>query len=151
MIKKEQNSKFIPYLLVFLQFTTLFGIMFTGPLFASGYILISIQIVGIILGSWAIIAMRIGNFNIAPIPVENGILRKTGPYQFIRHPMYSSILLFALPELLNHFTFLRLLLYCILFIGLIVKLRFEEKRLIEKHHDYSDYMIKTKRLIPCVY
>jgi len=129
----------------------LFAIMFTGPLFASGYVLISIQILGIILGLWAILAMRIGNFHIIPIPVENGVLRKTGPYKLIRHPMYSSILLFALPELVNYFTFLRLFLFCLLLISLIIKLSFEEEKLIEKHKDYLEYMQKTKRLIPCVY
>lgn len=151
MKKKELKSKIIPYLLVFFQFSTLFGIMFTGPLFANGFVLFTIQIIGIVLGVWAILVMRLGNFNIIPIPVENGVLRETGPYKVIRHPMYSSILLFVLPELVNYFTYVRLGLFSFLLISLFIKLSFEEKRLIEKHSNYPDYMQKTKRLIPCVY
>jgi len=151
MKKKELKNKLKPYILVFFQFSTLLGIMFTGPLFASGFVLLAVQILGVVLGIWAIFVMRIGNFNIIPIPVENGVLRENGPYKIIRHPMYTSILLFALPELINYFTYARLIVFVILLISLIVKLGFEEEKLKEKFVKYPSYMERTKRLIPCIY
>ncbi len=140
-----------PYLLVFFQFSTLFGMMFTGPIFVNGFVLISIQVLAIFLGLWAIYVMRIGNFNIVPEPVENGVLRESGPYQLIRHPMYTSILLFAIPELIYYFTWWRFLLFILLLISLIAKLTYEESRLLQEYSGYGDYRKKTKRLIPFVF
>jgi len=151
MKKRALKNSIKPYLFVFFQFSTLFGMMFTGPLFASGFVLLGIQVFGIFLGLWAIYVMRIGNFNITPEPVKNGELRVIGPYQLIRHPMYTSILLFALPELVNYFNWWRFLLFLLLIISLIVKLSYEESRLLIEFPGYTDYRRKTKRLIPYIF
>lgn len=151
MRKKGLKNKRKPYILVFLQFSTLFGIMFTGPLFASGFVLLGVQVCGVFLGLWSVYIMKIGNFKIIPIPVEKAVLRMEGPYKLIRHPMYISIILFALPELLNYFTYCRLWIFIFLVISLLVKLKYEEEKLLEKFPEYLAYMQKSKRLIPFLY
>lgn len=151
MKKRTANKKLKPYLLVFFQFSTLGAIIFTGPILASGLVLSGIQILGIFLGLWSIYVMRIGNFNIIPEPLENGVLRVNGPYKVIRHPMYSSIILFALPALINHFTYWRLLIMILLLVSLYFKLTYEENRLIESFNHYKEYMKRTNRIIPFVY
>lgn len=151
MKKKELKNSWKPYILVVFQFSALFGIMFTGPLFASGFVLSGVQIIGVLLGLWSVYVMKIGNFRIIPIPVENGVLRVEGPYKLIRHPMYTSIILFTLPELLNHFTYGRLLIFSFLVICLIFKLTYEENKLKEKFPEYSDHMKRSKRLFPFLY
>jgi protein-S-isoprenylcysteine O-methyltransferase Ste14 len=125
--------------------------MFSGPLFADAYSLLSIQVIAVLLGLWAVLVMRIGNFNIVPIPVKNGVFITGGPYRLIRHPMYSSLLLFVIPELISDFSYLRLACSIALLITLLLKLSFEEKLLIKKFDEYAYYMSKTKRIIPFVY
>lgn len=150
-MKRKNQNKIKPYLLVVFQFATLFGIMFTGPLFASGFVLLGLQIIGVILGIWSVLVMKIGNFNIIPVPVSNAELRIKGPYKYIRHPMYSSLLLFALAELINFFTFFRLIVFIFLIWSLLIKLNFEEKMLVLQFSDYEKYRSNSKRLIPFIY
>jgi protein-S-isoprenylcysteine O-methyltransferase Ste14 len=151
MRKKALKNNIKPYLFVLFQFSSLFGMMFTGPLFASGFVLFSVQIFGVFLGIWAVYVMKIGNFNIIPEPVLDCELRVNGPYRLIRHPMYTSILLFALPELVDYFNWWRLLLFILLITSLIVKLTYEETRLIKEYSGYADYKKKTKRLVPYIF
>jgi len=152
MIKNRGNSLlFLPRLLVFLQFAALFTIMFSGPLFAKSIPLMITQLFSLILGVWAVLIMRIGNFNIVPIPVKNGVFISKGPYQLIRHPMYTSLFLFVIPELIEGFSYLRLAAFLVLLVTLIIKLNYEEKKLLLKFKEYEEYMKKTKRIIPFVY
>lgn len=51
---------------------------------------------GLALGLWAVTADRPGNFNIRPVPRAGGQLIDRGPYRWIRHPMYSALLLAGL-------------------------------------------------------
>lgn len=151
MKKEKIRSNLKAYLLVVFQFSSLFGIIFTGPLLASGFVLLSIQLFGVAFALWSIYTIKIGNFKILPVPVLNGKLVMSGPYKLIRHPMYTSILLFTLPELLNSFSIIRLLVFIVLIISLIFKIAYEERKLIEAFSDYNQYKIKTYKMIPFIY
>jgi protein-S-isoprenylcysteine O-methyltransferase Ste14 len=89
-----QNARFLKSIIfVIIQFLCLGLIAITGPLFPANEALLFIELVGIGLGIWAILSMRIGNFNIAPDPLIRSKLVKSGPYRLIRHPMYLALLL----------------------------------------------------------
>jgi protein-S-isoprenylcysteine O-methyltransferase Ste14 len=45
------------------------------------------------LGLWALRANRPGNFHIRPTPHPQGRLVRHGPYRWLRHPMYTAVLL----------------------------------------------------------
>lgn len=151
MKRKKGNKSNYAYSLVFLQFSSLFIVIFSAPVLANHRVLLLVQFFGVFLGLWAIWVMRIGNFNITPTPVENGELRKSGPYYLIRHPMYTSIILFTLPELINSYSLWRLFVVLILYFTLIFKIQFEEKNLIQQYPNYKDYKRETKRIIPFIY
>lgn len=151
MKKKKGSKTSYAYLLVFLQFSSLFIVMFSAPVLAENWTLFIVQFLGVFLGCWAVWVMRVGNFNITPTPVENGELRTSGPYAFIRHPMYTSIIMFTLPELVNSYTIWRLLLILLLYLTLILKINFEEKNLLQQFPNYKDYRKETKRIIPFLY
>ena len=76
----------------------------------------------------------------------------SGPYQFIRHPMYLvfMILTCSIPIALGSFiAFLISLLFPIL---LIYRIRIEEKMLVDHLPGYKEYMDRVKyRLIPKIY
>ncbi|NPD45064.1 MULTISPECIES: isoprenylcysteine carboxylmethyltransferase family protein [unclassified Lentimicrobium] len=151
MQRKKESKPTYAYLLVFLQFSSLFIVMFTAPVLANHLVLLMVQVLGVFVGLWAIWVMRIGNFNITPTPVINGELRKSGPYAMIRHPMYTSIFLFTLPELVNSYNLWRLSVVLILYLTLIFKINFEEKNLLHQFPEYKIYQKKTKKIIPFVY
>lgn len=52
-------------------------------------------VVSAMLALWALAANRPGNFNIRPTPRHGGVLITSGPYRWIRHPVYTSVLLAA--------------------------------------------------------
>jgi len=103
------------------------------------------------LAFWAMAVMKLGNFNIVPTPVEKGNLVTFGPYKVIRHPMYSSIFIFALALLAGQFSYIKLIISLVLIAGLVVKMLFEEDLLCKHYAGYNVYMQKTKRFVPYVW
>jgi protein-S-isoprenylcysteine O-methyltransferase Ste14 len=74
------------------------------------------------LGLWALSANRPGNFNIRPEPKADGQLVQTGPYRWIRHPMYTAVLW--------------------------LKAVLEERMMCQRHPAYRAYMARTRRFLP---
>lgn len=100
------------------------------------------------LAVWAIKVMRLGHFNIRPAIKEGALLITHGPYRYIRHPMYASILLAGLGLLLITFSWLRLIVFFVLWLVLYLKLRIEEKLLVDHFPGYSTYKKNSKMLFP---
>jgi protein-S-isoprenylcysteine O-methyltransferase Ste14 len=103
------------------------------------------------LAFWAMAVMHLGNFNVVPYPVEKGVMVSHGPYKLIRHPMYTSIFIFALSLLAGQFDYIKLIISLVLVAGLVVKMLFEEDLLCRHYSGYEEYMKKTKRVIPFVW
>lgn len=145
------HSKLIGYALVAGQLFTFVTIFYTGPWIAEGWFWLVVEIAGGMLGIWAILAMRLGNFNVTPDVKAEGRLVRRGPYRWIRHPMYAALLLIALPLVVTDFTWGRALTLVALAAVLVLKLSYEEKLLNQAFTEYAAYQQQTKRLIPFVY
>ena len=145
------KKKIYPYILVFLQFSCLIYLFTTAPVFSPGYGGIFVEGLGIFLGTYAVLTMRPGNFSIAPILKQNGVLVTSGPYALIRHPMYLAQLIVLLPLVIDYFDVKRLMVFILLVVVLLLKVNLEEKQLSVHFDDYKDYMRKTKKLIPFIY
>ncbi len=139
------------WLFVVLQFGALGLIAATGPLLASNIWLLALELAGIALGAWAVWSMGVFNFNITPDVKRGSRLVTTGPYELIRHPMYTALLLITLPLIVNYFNALRLFIWMILFITLIFKLSYEETLLMKFHKEYAEYIKTSYRIIPFLY
>jgi protein-S-isoprenylcysteine O-methyltransferase Ste14 len=141
----------ISIILVLIQFFCLGVIGLTGPIIAESPLLLIIEISGLGLGVWAVLAMRIGNFHIAPDPLRGSQFVQRGPYNFIRHPMYLALLLTTLPLIISDPTPGRIGVWILLVADLLVKIQYEEGLLLNRFSDYSHYQKKTDRLIPGLY
>ena len=138
--------------IVFLQKLFILLFLISGPLLAKNLYLLIIEILAIVLGAWAVILMvRRSKFNDHPEPARNAHLLDTGPYEYIRNPMYTGILLGFGALLVDYFTPIRLLLYILEIAVLLKKISIEEKLLPEKFEGYAAYKSRTRRLIPFVY
>lgn len=138
-------------LFVTIQFVCLGLIVLSGPLFPANYVLLIIQWLGLGLGIWAILSMRIGNFNIIPDPFDHTELVTGGPYRWIRHPMYLALLATTLPMVMSNFDPLRFGIWLVLLFDLLLKLNYEEKLLATQLVGYDQYVQNTYRLIPLLY
>lgn len=124
----------------------------TGPWIVKSIFLIILEIIGLTLWLWAFgIMLFKKNYGLFPEINRKRFLVTTGPYRFIRHPIYSGMLLLALALFLNYLNFGRLFLFLLLLISSLLKLIYEEKILKRHFKDYDNYQKRTKRLIPFIY
>jgi protein-S-isoprenylcysteine O-methyltransferase Ste14 len=104
------------------------------------------------IGLWAVWAMGIGNFNVVPDVKPNAIfIFDKPPYKWIRHPMYTSFLLFCLGLVLQPFELIKLFEWFILAFVLNYKATYEESLLNQVFENYQDYAQETKRFLPFIY
>ena len=137
-------------ILVILQMITMvYLIIFNSP-FEEGIGLV-FQTLGILIGTWGILTMKVGNFNIQP-EVKSLTLIQSGPYKWIRNPMYTSVIMFYLPIVINNIDWINSLVFIVLLITLLLKINSEEQLLEERFGDaYIEYKKESKRLIPFIY
>jgi protein-S-isoprenylcysteine O-methyltransferase Ste14 len=138
-------------ILIFIQLICIILIFASGNLVANHFLLLLIQIAGMVIGIWALAAMGIGNMNISPVVKQGATLVTRGPYRFIRHPMYLAVLLVIWPLIIDHFSLLRVTAGVILTLDLIIKMLFEEGLLKKQFAEYNAYMKTTRRLIPLIF
>lgn len=139
------------YALVIVQFGALIALALTGPIVARHPLLLAMEIAALALAAWALLTVRIHNVNVTPDVRQGSQLVREGPFRWIRHPMYASILLGALAVVLNEAMPLRWLIYALLVVNLLVKLTYEERLLVAAFPLYADYQKTSKRLLPFIY
>ena len=142
-------------LLVAVQFTLLLLLVVyaTPPIWVGGFgsIPATAYLLGgasVVLGVWTLAHNRFGNFNIRPVPKPAGILVTTGPYRWIRHPMYTSLLFGAGALAWTSRPITAWVLWSVLTFVLYAKARLEENGMRDLHADYAAYMARTTRFIP---
>ena len=141
----------LSYLLVAVQFGCLAVIALTGPWIARSPVLFLMEAAGIGLALWAIVSIRVRDLSVLPDVRDGARFVRRGPYRFIRHPMYASLLLATLPLIVETPTPLRIATWIALLVDILVKLRHEERLLIAAFPEYAAYRQQTKRLVPLVY
>ena len=103
------------------------------------------------LGLWALAAMPLRQMRIVPEVHSRGRLVRSGPYRWIRHPMYSAVLLVAAGALATDPAPFRLAMGIALIAVLAAKLVREEKLLRSAYPDYAAYQADTWRLVPWIW
>ena len=103
---------------------------------------------GLALFVWSAALLGGNNFTILPDPRQGNTLSQRGIYRFLRHPMYTAVLLcgaavsIAAPSLARWFA----LGVCA--VVLVLKVRYEEALLTARHPDYPERMRRVARLVP---
>lgn len=143
--------KFLHYLLVIIQVAGITLICITDIPVNTNLYLIPIQIFSLLLIAWTWMHLRPGKFHILPRPMKQTIIVSSGPFRWIRHPMYLSLFLFLIPLVIQYFSYFRLSVLIVFFINMLVKIYVEELAMKARFSKYEQYMKKTKRLIPFIY
>ncbi len=108
----------------------------------------SLALAGLALGVWALSANRPGNFNIRPAPRADGQLVRTGPYRWIRHPMYTAVLACGAACAWAAGSWVGWSNWLALTVVLLVKALIEERWITRAHPDYADYAAHSRRFLP---
>ncbi|NOX48101.1 MAG: isoprenylcysteine carboxylmethyltransferase family protein [Chlorobi bacterium] len=140
-----------PKILTFVQYVSLIWLLAFNKWFSDNLFLLAFQVVGIIIGFWAIYEMSKSRLNITPTPLSGASLVRSGPYKLVRHPMYLSLILVFGPMLFYNFNLWGGIVFLVFFVNLILKMLYEEKLLMVFFDAYKTYSEKSWRLIPYVY
>ncbi len=82
-----------------------------------------------------------------PTPKENSSLVTNGVFKWVRHPIYTGLILSFVCYSLYHESLYKLCISLVLTILFHFKVKYEESRIIEKFPEYIEHK-KTGRLFP---
>jgi protein-S-isoprenylcysteine O-methyltransferase Ste14 len=128
---------------------TVVVLMLRRTLFAHGPVAIGLQIAGLALVLWARATFGVRSFHATARPTEGGLVT-TGPYRFVRHPIYAGVMLIIWAGVLTHGGMLDWILAGVITIGTFVRLIAEERLVTMRYPEYADYARRTRRLVPFV-
>jgi len=124
--------------------------MLNGNILPENKFLLIAEVLLIAIGIWSALLLNKG-FSVLPVPSKNSKLVTKGPFKYIRHPIYTVVILLGVIWISEEWSSVNIIVLIILILILVVKLNFEEKLLSEKFVDYKTYSLKTKKLIPFIY
>ena len=124
-------------------------LLISGNLLSPSPFIIAGQLLAIALAIWARRSFQGRQFSIHAEPVD-GPLLLTGPYQFIRHPMYTFALLFVWTSILGHLSLVTVVIGLIVTSVTAIRIVTEEQFLRARYPDYTEYSHKTRRIIPFI-
>jgi len=134
-------------LLVLGQFGSIAALLFCGdwqlPWWSWGLFAF-----GVLVFAWAAFSLGGNNFTIMPDPRAGNTLSRSGIYRWLRHPMYTAVLLCGLGVTLGAPNVWRWSALVVCTVVLLVKIRYEEGLLTQRHPDYPQRMKGVARLFP---
>jgi protein-S-isoprenylcysteine O-methyltransferase Ste14 len=83
-----------------------------------------------------------------PMPTKNAVLVTDGLYRFVKHPIYSGLILLSFGLTIAGGFFPHAIFFIALIVLLNYKASFEEKLLASTYAGYAEYSKKTGRFIP---
>jgi protein-S-isoprenylcysteine O-methyltransferase Ste14 len=143
------------YAYVALQFVLL-GVLLTAPRLPEPYGALTpfVSLLGLVLMALAGVVLLVsfvalGNsLTASPLPKQRGQLVTTGLYAYVRHPIYSGLLLLSLGVVLDAGWWPQLVVALMLFLLLRIKAQFEESLLRKAYPKYAAYALKTPMFFP---
>jgi len=119
-------------------------------LFGTGPVSIGLQIAGLLLVLWARITFKSRSFHLAANPTEGGLVT-TGPYHYIRNPIYAGAMLVIWTGVAVHASLMTGALGVVFTAGMLGRVFCEERLVRAMYPEYEEYARKTSRLVPMVW
>ena len=119
-------------------------------LFSLSPIVIGVQIFAVFLMIWARMTFGRRSFHATARPTEGGLVT-TGPYQYLRHPIYASALLIIWAGVFGNLSDVNVAFGLLTLVGAIARIICEEALVRVRYPEYDEYAKKTRRLIPFLF
>lgn len=133
-----------------LMVLALVGLLTIHSLFAHSPAGILLQAAAVALMAWARVTFGGRSFHAGADPTSGGLVT-TGPYRFIRHPIYTAALLFGWTGVLSNWSPRAAGLGVLLTVGALVRMLCEERLVVERYPEYREYSRTTKRVVPFLF
>jgi protein-S-isoprenylcysteine O-methyltransferase Ste14 len=125
-------------------------LIYAHSLFGHAPAAIAVQVGAVLLMLWARVTFGRRSFHAGANPTAGGLVT-SGPYRYLRHPIYVAILLFTLTGIVANWRPMYALVGLIIAAAVFVRMFCEERLLRVRYPEYVEYSQKAKRLIPFVY
>ncbi len=111
------------------------------------YVAIGITGLGLLIILFGILNLN-ESLSIFPSPKKDSSLISNGIYKYIRHPIYSGILIAMMSYSVYEVSLIKFLITILLAVVFYLKSGLEEKLLVERYEQYDDYKNSTGRFLP---
>jgi protein-S-isoprenylcysteine O-methyltransferase Ste14 len=108
-------------------------------------------LLGAVLGVLTLGFNKIGNFSVYPEIKPQADLITIGPYRYIRHPMYTSLIVMMCGIALYNFHWINAVGLMLVVVAVISKANVEEKLLLMRFPGYTNYQRISRRFVPYLY
>lgn len=133
-----------------LMLVGMLGLLGARSLFARNAVGIAVQVAAFGLMVWARLTFGSRSFHATADPTPGGLVT-TGPYRYVRHPIYTAICLFGWAGVVSNPSGLAAALGVVLTAGAVVRMFCEERLVVERYPEYREYARRTKRMVPHVF
>ena len=116
-------------------------------LIASGVPGITVQIAAVCLMAWARLVFGRRSFHAAANPTSGGLVT-SGPYRYLRHPIYAAATYFVWAGALGHRAPIGFAGAVMLTAGAAMRMYAEESLLTTMYPHYGAYAARTARIVP---
>jgi protein-S-isoprenylcysteine O-methyltransferase Ste14 len=123
------------------------GLLERHALFATRPGLVVVQVLAVTLMIWARLTFGMRSLHYAASPTAGGLVT-SGPYRFVRHPIYAAILFFVWAGVASRTTLLGVGLGILVSAATAVRIVAEERLVTARYPEYVAYAARTKRVIP---
>ena len=128
----------------------LLGVLGTRKLFSTSPLVITLQVVAALLFLWARVTFGRRSFHVVANPTEGGLVT-SGPYRYIRHPIYAAMCLFTWAGVVANWSWSSALCGGLILGSAVMRIYCEEPLVAARYPEYAQYKARTWRMIPYVY
>jgi len=141
--------KLLPLLI--LQFLCMAYIVFTGPIFTSNIVVLSFEVFALFLIAWTLWTIKFDKFSLLKQSTKKSRLVPKGPFIYIRHPIYTALIILSTSWVYSQINIPRVLVWIILMVTVILTIIYYEHILSKQVSDFGLYKQRTYRIIPFIY
>ena len=142
--------KMISLLAVLLMIVAIVGLYAMHALLSFHPLAIALQVIAVALMVWARVTFGRRSFHASADPTAGGLVT-TGPYRYIRNPIYTAAILFVWGAVVTHWSWKSATLGLVLILGAVIRMLCEERLLKQSYPEYLQYSKTTKRMIPYLF
>jgi protein-S-isoprenylcysteine O-methyltransferase Ste14 len=146
----RMNLKIISLIGLGIALLGLFYLIDKHYVLSKNPITIAIQLCALGLMIWARLTFGIRSFHATANTTKGGLVTN-GPYRWLRHPIYASIIYFFSACLISYPFIQTFGAVALIIVGLFIRMFLEEKFLAVEYKEYATYCQTAKRVIPFLF